>query len=403
MIKRIVPLLIPSISFFASFAKRRLTVAKFAQADRILRAGRFFYPNSSVLISLQLLIALEQNDSTKVARIWSSLSAELKEQMSTRFLAGNGALKLNKAQWKKFLSAIGSGSDEQKLKIRYLSTYADFKEAVDWIVRWGKSGFHDQAILCLIVFQRNYPNSKVLMRLATTIIMRKYRSYWKKKFPKIDRKNAVLLFTPCVDKDYPKVDFLKRFAKMLSVNQPDSRLLIVNELLGKVNFKTPVIAFPFRDVHWLSNKDLAVNIGNRIRNSNAALPVYVAYKANLRRRYPGMRQELIELSLYTANDWCRRLLDVYAPSSIIIWNQFTAFHNLVAEVAKKRGLSISYLEYGCLPGSFCLETAGQMGESFPAVNGKIFNTLPVTKIELEEAEQLLAFLYHKKLNRKEQP
>jgi FMN phosphatase YigB (HAD superfamily) len=96
------------------------------------------------------------------------------------------------------------------------------------------------------------------------------------------------------------------------------------------------------------------------------------------------------------------VLDILNPKFVMLWNQFHAFSMIAEGVCRERGVKIIYMEFGVLPGTYVIETAGQMGESRPSVYHDEFKRLPVTEKETEKAYGVWNYLYESRLNRRKQ-
>ena len=97
------------------------------------------------------------------------------------------------------------------------------------------------------------------------------------------------------------------------------------------------------------------------------------------------------------------LLSRINVASICLWNGFRFNHYLLAEMCRERGIEVSFMEFGSLPGTLAFDRRGQMGESAPSVEYEEFRQLSVTEEELARAEETVAWLKTSGLNRKKQP
>lgn len=101
--------------------------------------------------------------------------------------------------------------------------------------------------------------------------------------------------------------------------------------------------------------------------------------------------------------YCVELLKKIKPSEVILWNEFYPFHQILRGCCKERRIPVRYMEFGCLPGTICIEKKGQQGESLVARKYKTFRRQKVTQEELVCARQTLVYLKNTGLNRNEQP
>jgi len=97
------------------------------------------------------------------------------------------------------------------------------------------------------------------------------------------------------------------------------------------------------------------------------------------------------------------VLDTLKPKFVLLWNQFHAFSMIAEGICKERGVKIVYMEFGALPGTYVIESSGQMGESWPTVYYDEFKKLPVTEKDVEAAYGVWDYMRESKLNRRRQP
>lgn len=90
------------------------------------------------------------------------------------------------------------------------------------------------------------------------------------------------------------------------------------------------------------------------------------------------------------------------PDLILLWSKFSAVHSTCDAVFKENNITVNYLEYGSLPGTYGIENFGQMGESFPAREYQKFLNLPVDEEEIQQADEVWYYLHKSGLNRNSQ-
>lgn len=103
--------------------------------------------------------------------------------------------------------------------------------------------------------------------------------------------------------------------------------------------------------------------------------------------------------LYTYYEIYMQVIRCLHPDLVLVWSKFSATHSVCDAVFKEHGIKVNYLEYGSLPGTYGLESFGQMGESYPAREYKAFMELPVDEQELEHADRVWRYLTESGLNR----
>ncbi len=102
-------------------------------------------------------------------------------------------------------------------------------------------------------------------------------------------------------------------------------------------------------------------------------------------------------------EYCSMLLDTLKPEKVLIWNQFSAMHEIMANICYEKKIPVIFMEFGVLPGTFSIDTKGQMGESSIAVNHNEFLNQKVSEEEILHAKQIIKYIKDVKLNRNKQP
>lgn len=116
----------------------------------------------------------------------------------------------------------------------------------------------------------------------------------------------------------------------------------------------------------------------------------------------GIDKDAAEKSIYLKYVYYKKAVETIRPDYVILWNKFSPEHSVMDNVCKELNVKVIYSEFGLLPGTFCLEKMGQMGESWPAVCPKEFREQKVTEEELQEAESIWEYLRDSGLNRNAQ-
>jgi hypothetical protein len=155
------------------------------------------------------------------------------------------------------------------------------------------------------------------------------------------------------------------------------------------------------------SKNRRVALDPRTRKLISECPVLEESVKNIKAKFPdmgsGYPEALIGYLYRYYGCLIRHLRAGGTPLLFVVWNQFTAMHQVLAFVCEQEGIPVVFTEFGVLPGTFQFESGGQMGESFPATNPEEFLTLPVTEEEIANAEKLIRHLREQKLNRNRQP
>lgn len=93
-------------------------------------------------------------------------------------------------------------------------------------------------------------------------------------------------------------------------------------------------------------------------------------------------------------------LNKIKPDLVILWHKFNVYHVIIEAWCKRHGKEVVYCENGVLPGSWCFEYGGQMGESWIAKHPKAFEALPISGNDILSAQAYLTHCARSGLNRK---
>ncbi len=128
---------------------------------------------------------------------------------------------------------------------------------------------------------------------------------------------------------------------------------------------------------------------------------------NIKARFHDMGENYPELLVVYLYKYYKKIIEVYrqenAPVIFIMWNEFTAMHHILKNVCFEENVEILFMEFGPIPGTFIIESHGQMGESFPACKPREFKSQFVSEEEIKKTKELLKFLKDSGLNRNKQP
>jgi len=105
-------------------------------------------------------------------------------------------------------------------------------------------------------------------------------------------------------------------------------------------------------------------------------------------------------SVFLYQKYIEAELEKFEPDLVIVWHQFNAFHFIIAEWCDRHSVPIMFGESGLLPGSWCFEFEGQMGESWISKSPSDFQSLPITTRDRRNAAAYLKFAVSNGLNRK---
>lgn len=119
---------------------------------------------------------------------------------------------------------------------------------------------------------------------------------------------------------------------------------------------------------------------------------------NMKMRHPRIGYGYAENWGYYAYLYLNKLISKLKPRKVVMWNEFYAFHTILIGICRQKGIPIEYMEFGCIPGTICIEKKGQQGESLIA--RKDYHKQWIIKSEeVNNSKQVLAYLSSNGLNR----
>lgn len=205
--------------------------------------------------------------------------------------------------------------------------------------------------------------------------------------------------------DKGTIDFLNGLVKKDS----EYRYVLLSEVTAEYRRKTrECIDFEYICTPHLLAKEIrllyfAVSVPEEVRAYVGQREYLIRAQQNLLGRYKDMEESYAMIWVYYADQYITKLLEIVQPETVILWNEFYAFHSIFGAICRKKKIALQYMEFGCVPGTFVIEKEGQQGESFPAKYPGEFKKLPVSDQELQEAEAARQYIYQKRINRNIQP
>lgn len=95
----------------------------------------------------------------------------------------------------------------------------------------------------------------------------------------------------------------------------------------------------------------------------------------------------------------KQTLELYKPDYVYLWNQFNAFHRILAELLKQRGIRHGFFHDGVLPGSIAFDVDGEMGGSWIARDPQKFMGVHVSSEDIKRANWFLEKLESRDISR----
>lgn len=146
-----------------------------------------------------------------------------------------------------------------------------------------------------------------------------------------------------------------------------------------------------------SLKDVGVQLHPDIRPTERRLCLQAA---TYRYDYPRRSFEECYGAIYLYRQYIVHELEQFKPDLVVLWHQYNAYHYVIADWCREKNVPVMFGENGVLPGSWCFEFQGQMGESWIAHNPEAFKALSIDKVDRKLAVVYLKHAVEHQLNRK---
>lgn len=214
--------------------------------------------------------------------------------------------------------------------------------------------------------------------------------------------NNVLVIGDMVSFDKGVCNYLNQLSKQLNLVLVSETTWISRERTSaKVRFPFYIVPGVLGKNQYVPHKNIKISADMR---KMLEKKTYLGWAvSNWKNRFPDMGIGYPEMLAFYAQKYYVQVFDLLAPKCIILWNAFHALHHIIEGLAREKNIPVMYMEFGSLPGTFVLETSGQMGESWPATNYEEFKNLEVSSDEMEEAAKIWSYIKKSKLNRNVQP
>lgn len=106
---------------------------------------------------------------------------------------------------------------------------------------------------------------------------------------------------------------------------------------------------------------------------------------------------------YYAYMYINILLKKLSPKKVVLWNEFYAFHHIFEGICLESKIPVYYMEFGCLPGTLCVEKQGQQGKSCVATSYRKFRKKAIAVQDILQTEKCIAYMRATGINRNVQP
>ena len=183
-----------------------------------------------------------------------------------------------------------------------------------------------------------------------------------------------------------------------------SEVTAENRRYTKSRIVFPNICTPHLFAKEMVIKGMDIPIDDEIVKKVESFDYLYQAAINFESRYMGSLGKGYAYSfVWNAYEYLCDVITKLDPKKVVMWNEFYAFHTILNGICKEKNIPILYMEFGCLPGTFCIEKYGQQGESLPARASFLYNLLPISKHEIINTQMVLDHLLCTGLNRNIQP
>ncbi len=190
----------------------------------------------------------------------------------------------------------------------------------------------------------------------------------------------------------------------------NENLFLLSEVTAENRRKTKErIIFPYICTPHLLAKEIVilgmdVPVKQEIRKKCDAIYYLKQAKENFEKRYDNKLGHGYAYNfVWSSYIYLDNLLSILKPSKVIMWNEFYPFHTILKGICLENKIPLEYMEFGCIPGTFCIEKKGQQGESIPARFSYVYELIPVKKKEIQTTKKIIEYIVKNKLNRNVQP
>lgn len=171
----------------------------------------------------------------------------------------------------------------------------------------------------------------------------------------------------------------------------------------KERIKMPFICTPHMLAKEMVIHRMSIPVSNDIRDEVAGKIYLQEAVVNMTERYMDLGDGYSIVWCYYAYQYIKKLLCLAKPRCVVLWNEFYTFHIIFRGICQEMNIPLRYLEFGCVPGTICLEEHGQQGESLVTKKYKQFNRKRVSAEEVTDAKKVINYLFRTGLNRNKQP
>lgn len=171
----------------------------------------------------------------------------------------------------------------------------------------------------------------------------------------------------------------------------------------KERMKIPFICTPHMLAKEMVIHQMSIPVSNDMIDQISCKNYLQEAVENMSVRYMDLGNGYSIAWCYYAYKYIKKLLLIAKPRCVVLWNEFYTFHTIFKGICQEMNIPLRYMEFGCIPGTICLEEYGQQGESLVTKKYKQFNKKIISSEEMEYADKVINYLFRTRLNRNKQP
>ena len=171
----------------------------------------------------------------------------------------------------------------------------------------------------------------------------------------------------------------------------------------KERIKMPFICTPHMLAKEMVIRNMSIPVETEIEKTIDSKRYLKNAVINMSSRYEDLGEGYAKAWCYYAYKYISKLVSIIEPRCVVLWNEFYTFHLIFRGICLERKIPLKYMEFGCVPGTICIEEHGQQGESLVTQKYRKFNKKVINGNDLKLAEKVIEYLFYTGLNRNKQP
>lgn len=199
------------------------------------------------------------------------------------------------------------------------------------------------------------------------------------------------------------------FFKEVQKHLPDSRIIAFSHSGRNLTYREhkqiqyEFLAFP--DVPFTGGykKNLDVPLTQEMRKTISEKQFLKDAIYNIKEYHDDIGDGYAEAMVYYLYITTQKIVKDFNLKLLIVHNVLYPMNDVMVQTCKEMGVPTLFFEFGALPGTFVIESQGQMGASIVSTQYEQFMNQSINESELENANNVINYLQTSGLNRNVQP